>query len=499
MWLWRSGYASARLTLQTAWELAAFSGVNPYCDGLSPLSSKQEVNRGLRRGTVDSATESDTYGVRGGGAASWQARWGMPLNEQDLLFAARREPIAKRTVVDVAHDIFSKGFTVEEVSEKPDPAWSREVSKVLDSLNARANLTRLVLYERLFGWSILALTYVDYGKNASEPVQNPREIRELMPYSSLQCTVQSSDEDKDVKSARFGLPLFYRVRRADLGASQDKIHFSRVIHCATRLLDHAWKGVPVLEVLYDDQTVLRNARWALGETLVRTAAGFADITLKGAKAKQVADFEAEQNLRQLNQRTYFVHPDNATVGWVGPAGKALNPEPYLNPIMESESCGSRIPLSHLRGANAGTLAGSETNDREYWGGIAALQKLCEPVIWELVDRLIETGQISFKYGKRRDYRVVWPAGFELTETAKATIELQLAQARNLKCNWKTVDEIRAEEDLPPLPNGEGTAVLGLQNSHNPQGQTPLKSAVAVAAEADSGGFWLLKRLRRKKA
>jgi hypothetical protein len=441
---------------------------------------------------------ADTYGVRGGGAVTWQARWGMKLNETDLLFAVRREPICKRTVVDVAYDMFAKGFTIEEVGEKPDPNWSREVSNVLDGLNAKACLTRLFLYERLFGWSILALTYVDYGKNATKPLQNPREIRELMPYSSFQCTVEASDEDADPKSARFGLPLFYRIRRSDFTASQEKIHFSRVIHCATRLLDHAWRGVPVLEVMYDDQTVLRNARWALGETLVRTAAGFADITLKGAKAKQVRDFEAEQNLHSLNQRTYFVHPDDATVGWIGPAGKALNPEPYLNPILESESCGSRIPLSHLRGANAGTLAGSEVNDREYWGGIAALQKLAEPIIWELVDRLIETGQISFKYGKRRDYRVVWPAGFELTESAKAAIELQLAQARNLKCNWKTVDEVRAEEDLPPLPNGEGNFVLGFQNSRSRQGQVPSKLASAATAEADSGGFWLLRKLRRGK-
>jgi hypothetical protein len=138
------------------------------------------------------------------------------------------------------------------------------------------------------------------------------------------------------------------------------------------------------------------------------------------------------------------------------------------------------------------------NDREYWGGIAALQKLAEPIIWELVDRLIETGQISFKYGKRRDYRVVWPAGFELTESAKAAIELQLAQARNLKCNWKTVDEVRAEEDLPSLPNGEGNFVLGFQNSRSRQGQVPSKLASAATAEADSGGFWLLRKLRRGK-
>jgi hypothetical protein len=436
---------------------------------------------------------SDTYGVRGAGAATWQARFGMPLNEADLLFAVRREPVAKRTVIDVAHDIFAKGFTVEEVSEKPDPNWSREVAKVLDDLNARACLTRMVLFERLFGWAILALTYVDYGEDASKPLKNPREIRELLPYSSLQCTVQSSDEDNNPESARFGLPELYTVRRSGFGAKQQKIHFSRVIHSATRLLDHPWKGLSVLEVIYDDQTVLRNERWALGETLIRHAAGFANITLKGAKKKkQVEDFEAEHQLDQLNARSYFVHGESATVDWVGAAGKALNPEPYVNPTMESLSCGSRIPMSHLRGATAGTLAGSEVNDREYWGGIAALQSLYESTIWELIDRLMETGQIR----RVNDYRVVWPTGFELSETAKATIMLQEAQARDLKTGWMTVDEIRAEQDLGPLPNGAGNVVLGLKKA---EGQPFGASPGADSEESDEGLFSRFKSwLRGKK-
>jgi phage-related protein (TIGR01555 family) len=434
---------------------------------------------------------ADTYGVRGAGA-TWQARFGMPLNELDLLFAVRREPIANRVVFKVAHDIFARGFKVEEVAEKPDPAWSREVSKVLDGLNAKAAFTQHTVYERLFGWAILAKTYVDYGEDASKPVSGPKEIREILPYGSLQCTVQSSDEDKDVNSARFGLPVFYSVRRSGFGAQQKKIHFSRVIHEATRLLDHPWKGISVLEVLYDDQTVLRNARWSLGETLVRQAAGFADITLKGAKKKQVDDFDAEQQLHQLNTRSLFVHDENTTVGWVGAAGKALNPEPYITPILESASCGADIPQAMLRGANAGTLAGSDVNEREYWNGISALQVLKEPTIWALIDALMETGQIR----EVNDYRVVWPAGFELTETAKAAIRLQQAQARNLETNWKTIDEIRIEDELKELPDGAGKVVLGLEKSKAPA-QSFGQSSNAVNADSNRVvGFFL--KFRRKK-
>ena len=464
------------------------------------MSRAESTSKPTRKAVQDTA--EDTFGVRGAGASTWQAKFGMQLNERDLLFAVRREPIAKRTVFDVAHDIFSKGFTVEEASDKPDPKWTREVSRVLDGLNARANLTRLLVYERLFGWAILALTYVDFGDGAGSPLEEPKGIRELLPLSSLQVTVNSGDEDTDPKSSRFGLPNYYTARRSEVGAESQRIHFSRVIHCATRLLDHPWKGVPALEVLYDDQTVLRNARWALGETLVRTAAGFADITLKGAKTPEVKKFEEDQNLRQLNQRSYFVHSDTATVGWVGPAGHALDPEPYVNPLMESASCGTRIPLSHLRGATAGTLAGSEVNDREYWGGIASLQLLIEPVIWDLVDRLMAAGQIR----EVEDYKVVWPSGFELSESAKADIELKQAQALSLKSGWCTVNELRIEEGRDPLKGPEGDVVLGLKNARQavpgavPGGQQQAGSAEADVAEVEKSlRRMLLDRLRRRKS
>ena len=64
---------------------------------------------------------TDTCGFRGAGV-TWQAKFGMALNEADLLFSVRREPIAKRIVLDVPYDMFSKGFTVEEAAEKPDPS-----------------------------------------------------------------------------------------------------------------------------------------------------------------------------------------------------------------------------------------------------------------------------------------------------------------------------------------------------------------------------------------
>jgi hypothetical protein len=97
-----------------------------------------------------SRDSSDSHGI-GCAGAFWQASFGMALNEADLLFAVRREPVANRIVFQVAHDIFDNWFRIEEVSEKPDASFDREVQKTLSALNAKAVFTQFAVYERLFG------------------------------------------------------------------------------------------------------------------------------------------------------------------------------------------------------------------------------------------------------------------------------------------------------------------------------------------------------------
>jgi phage-related protein (TIGR01555 family) len=454
------------------------------------MSQGSNLNQDSVRKTAKDTTS--TYGVRGAGV-SWQASFGMPLSEADLLFAVRREPVANRIVFQVAHDIFDNWFKVEEVSDKPDGSFDREVQKVLSALNAKAIFTQFAVYERLFGWAIIAISYVDYGKGLDAPVSNPREIIELFPFSTLQFSVQSSDEDTDTESSRFGLPIYYTLRRDRAG--QSKLHFTRVIHGATRLLDHPYKGMSVLEPVYDDLTVLRNIRWGLGQTIYRYGSGFPDVEVKGAKRKQLDDLEASQQFRNLQARTYFLHSDDTKLDFKGVAGKALDPEPYYTPIMENIAAGSGLPLAILRGAQAGALTGSEVNEREYFKIISDAQSRYEPCIRQLIDALLDCGQIRFKYNVQREYRIVWNSGFELTEKDKASIELQQAQARNLKTGWMSVDEVRAEQGLEALPNNTGLVVLGLEKN-NPR--DPLQSP-SSQVDSDEGLLKsLLNKIRRAK-
>ena len=408
-----------------------------------------------------------------------------------IVFSAMREPVAKRVVVDVAFDMMAKGFTVEEEAKEPNLEWSRKVSRVLDELNMKEKLRELIIFERLYGWAALGLSLVDYGADPSKQVQNPRKVMSLTVFSDHNCTIQSSDEEKDTNSERAGQPNIYTVK---IGSTQKKVHWTRMIHWASRKMGHPWRGVPILAVLYSDLTAYRNAREQIVHAIKTHAAGFADITLKGKKSqRQINNFEANNNLSALDGRSHFTHDNNSRIEWIGAKGKALDPGPYVDVSLESLSCGSRIPVSHLKGATAGTIAGSEVNDREYWGGVAGQQSLLEQIVWDLIDLLMETGQID----RVGDYNLVWPAGFELSDQTVADIALKEAQARSLQLKWMIVDEVRKDQGLDPLPEDAGQVVLGL-----PRQPDSLESEQPESDEGQLDSVGLVKKfcsfLRREK-
>jgi len=407
------------------------------------------------------ATETDTtetLGIRGAGATS-QARFGEPISLDDLIFAVQREPVAHRVVFQVAHDVFDNWFNVEEVAEKPDPDFDKLVQKALSDLNAKAVFTQMAVFERLAGWAIIVIGFVDHGKSLADPVERPLEIRELAMYmGDKQVTVQTTDEDKDPNSPRFGLPIYYTLSRTGVG--QEKVHYTRVLHFATRLLNHPYKGLSVLESIYDDLTILRNVRWGMGQTMFRYGSGFPDIEIQGATKKQLDEFEKSGQFKNINARTYFLHNEKQKVEFKGLAGRALNPEPYYLPIMENISAATAIPLAILRGVQAGALTGSEVNEREYFKIISDAQSRYEPGVRQVIDLLLETGQIPAKV---QDYKIKWVGGFEINPISKSEMELNRARADQLHGTYMTVNELRARQDpvLEALSTPEGEIIPGL--------------------------------------
>lgn len=380
------------------------------------------------------------------------AAFGEDISTSDLLFAVKREPIAHRVVFAVAHDIFDNWFKVVDTEGNGDEQLDAKVQDALNKLNAKSVLTEMAVYERLFGWALIIMGFRD-GDELSTQLEGKAPLEEIAAYGPT--AVAQVQEDAGLDSPRFGLPELISLQR---GAAQTLVHQSRFILVATRLLEHRYRGLSVLEPIWDDLTCLRNIRWGMAQTMFRYGSGFPDIEIKGASKTQIDDFTAGGQFKNVHARTYFVHNENQKLEFKGTQGASLNPAPYYEPILENLSAGSGIPKAILRGAHAGALTGSEVNLAEYFKLISDAQSRYEPSVRALIDILIDRGQIKTT---AKAYRIQWASGFEHSDTDKALIEVERSQAQINRANYMTVNEVRALDELPPIPAPEGNMVLGV--------------------------------------
>jgi len=322
----------------------------------------------LKRFAVASSPADQTQGEIQRYHTGLGAEFGQTITDKDVTFAVKREPIAYLLTFQVAHDVYDNWFEVLPLEEGKDKEkFDEAAQKVLLDLKAKDVFTQAAVFERAYGWSIVVVGYKDKGATLKEPVEAAEKIGSLMPYGPTLITDVKVDEDKE--SDRFGLPEIYKIQMSK--NEQAEVHYSRVIHFATRLLDHPWKGLSVLEPVWDDLTVIRNIAWGMGQTLYRYGSGFPVVTIKGAKTpEQLREWAREWG--PLTARTSMFKTDRQEIEFKGLAGRALNPEPYYSAIMERISAGSGVPKPMIIGAQAGQLAGSEVNEREYFKLISGI-------------------------------------------------------------------------------------------------------------------------------
>lgn len=284
-------------------------------------------------------------------------------------------------------------------------------------------------------------------------------------------------EDEDEKSARFGLPVKYFVNRGK--GKSFRVHFSRVLHVATRLDEHPWAGVPVLEAVWDDLTVYRNIRWAAGQVYWRMP-GLMKFTFpKDYKKEDIEAFFSA--LGEPNARTFIALPEDKQLEILSAAGRVLDPSLFTDPILRSISMGSGIPKQKLEGTEAGAITGSEVNQREYYKYVSDQQKLYEDqIIAPLLDQMMKIKQLKTNV----DYRIEWANAFQLDPAAEATIRLQEAQRDLILLRYMTIDEVRnlhGEKPLSEVTSGkeDGQRLLSLLELASKAGGIGLASADAA--------------------
>jgi len=302
-------------------------------------------------------------------------------------------------------------------------------------------------------------------------IEGRRRLLQITPYSWSKVRVSDEFIDKNDESLRFGLPEYYEIQRKSL-VEPLKVHWSRIVHAATRLDEEPFKGTSVIYAIYDDATGFRNARWAQYETLFRYGSGFPHFHFPNATQKEINGWLEAGRFQNINARGFFVSSgvgDEAEkIEFIGVQGVTLDPSPYNEMAVWNLSMASRIPQDILKGVSAGRITGSEVNERAYFKFINAEQSNTEHIVRELIDRIIETGQVQYQDRRRgqptKDYVIHWNYPQLTPERDRATIGYLDERAQEARSEYMTVNEIRAKADprLPPLPDDEGNIVLGIK-------------------------------------
>jgi len=403
------------------------------------------------------------------------AGFGDEISDDDRLFAATREPIAHFLTYKMAADVFDKWFKVDDPStEHGDPKLDEAVQKALTMLNAKSVLTELLGYERIYGWSLLVGGFSDATdiKQLESPLREGSKLLQLTAYPKTNVEVWVKDEDEN--SERFGKPVIYKVDRGD--GSLLYIHYTRCYKLQTRS-----NGKSVLDPIWDDLTCGRNIRWGAAQWMYRTGGGFPVIKFPPGTTKEKLEEWIDSNaFSNLMARTYIGITGDMDFTFAGAAGRALDPQPFFQTNLEQIAIGTGVPEPVLRGAQAGAVTGSEINQRQYYKVISSIQAQVEPCVRWIIDHLIVGRQIKglpYTAGEslparvkrwvkhdvsppplQFEYVVKWESAFELTELDNRQAELLKEQANQIRLQYMTVDEVRAMNNLDPLPNGEGATL-----------------------------------------
>jgi len=489
--------SSGNLKLKTDTPVSPLSGI-PGMDTLSKLGGDSYTTRESFKAFNQSGKYIGAYEGYGSG-----------INNKNRLFYSTREPIGVWWVRGIAGDIWDNWFRVVNPKKPDDDTFDRKVQKTLRDLKARIQLPRETVFERRYGTAILLCSYTGFGEENEwktplfdinsdgtypKTVKSGQKLLQITPYTWPDVTV--SAYDKDENSIRCGYPEFYTINRGGVksagtsptGQEADQrieAHWSRVIHDAPRLDEHPFEGLSALDVIFDDLVGGRNARWGAYESYYRHGTGFPVIKTNGTAAQNAAWIASGGLDTYLNVRGYFVCNVDESFEFVGAEGKTLDPNTYFNMYFTFIAAGTGVASDSIKGVSSGRVTGSEVNERQYYKSISLHQNQKEPMLRELIDRIIQTKQVK---DAPPDYDIEWVDPFEVNPQDKAAIEFMQTRTIALK-TWITIDEARAIDHLDPLPDGLGEVLMSMPGQMAGEGGEPApnqKKPTETTTEPEEG-------------
>lgn len=384
------------------------------------------VMRMLASDLMSRSALATTAGITFGGSRDLYSALGYKraLTLRDFRDRYNRGDIAQRIVGAFPKATWSGGA---EIVEDEDPETETALEADWESINKRLQpWTILNRADTLAGLGYYAVVFIGaMGKPDTElPKMNgPDDVLYLAPYGPEELQVLEWEDDP--LNERYGLPRFYQISRsirAVQGTSNQRVasfraHWTRIVHIADGLLDDRVHGTPRLEGIWNQLDNLDKVLGGGSEAFwLRANQGVhwdveKDVKIDSAaidKLKEEGEEFAHQMRRSIATRGVKLTPMGSDVA------------PFKIPmeaIVAIISGTTGIPQRILLGSERGELA--STQDKENWNERVKARRddYGEPIVRQLVDRLIQYGAITTPADEEKGYEVRWPeiAGLSMEE------------------------------------------------------------------------------------
>lgn len=405
------------------------------------------------------------------------------LTEADYWAKYARNGIAKR-VVDMPVDALWSDPPIIKANPRFQSSWD-------DIVTRNKVFTAFMRLDTMTGMGVYACLLVGYddGLKLEFPVRRGRKhkITYLQPYSAGSMEIETFDEDPT--SARFGLPVMYKIVPGNATGKNDisvkvqnrqaiRVHYTRVLHVADNVTENPVFGHARLECVMNYLDDLEKVGGGAAETWWMTANRGMQIDID--KDMELDDDEADALSQEVeeyqHQQRRFIRTRGVKIENLG--SDVADPRGTFTTIINLIAGSTGIPQRILIGSEAGQLASEQ--DRANWANRVQerIARYGGPVVLlPFIEMQIQNGVLPNPTGMT----VQWPDAFKLSPLERGQASAQMARsAANIVKVMSTPIALDgsgvAVEEINEVVEVEGSgASTGFQSfaaGDKPKGKTP---------------------------
>lgn len=368
-------------------------------------------------------------GLTFGGNRDMYAALGYPrvITNQMYRWRFDRGGMAGRIVEAMPEDTWRGGF---EIIERDDAEKLTTFEQAASDFIQRFNLGELLQNtDTLAGVAHYSVLVLGAPGELNTPLEScsPELLHFLTPYWENDCAVY--EFDVDTQSERFGLPLYYTLKRTAATNKTNtpnqtlgkKVHWSRVIHVADDLLDDRVYARPRLERV-----------WNLLDDLDKVTGGGAEAFWKRAHQGVHFDIDPEMKVNdddvtalkeKIEQYKHGMdrYPITRGVTMTPLGSDVANLTPSAEGILQQISGTIGIPTRVLLGSEQGKLAADQDSVKYYRRVEARRAGFAANLVRMVFNRMIELGVLP---EPQADYEIRWSQIRTLDDDERLTLAMK---------------------------------------------------------------------------